>query len=79
VIRGWFEVGSRETERDMALARKIVGGLMMLIGGIWFLQGVNVLPGSFMTGSTFWAVTGAATLVVGLLVFAPFGNRASRP
>ena len=49
----------------MALARKIIGGIMVLIGGIWFLQGNNVLPGSFMTGSTFWAVVGGATLLAG--------------
>ena len=31
----------------------------MIVGAIWFLQGIRVLPGSFMTGSTFWAVGGA--------------------
>jgi len=28
----------------------VVGGILVLFGGIWFLQGINVLPGSFMTG-----------------------------
>jgi hypothetical protein len=36
---------------------------------VWFLQGINVLPGSFMTGQTKWAVYGVLTLVVGLVVF----------
>jgi hypothetical protein len=31
---------------------------------IWFLQGINVLPGSFMSGQMRWAVRG------GILVFA---------
>jgi hypothetical protein len=29
---------------------KIFAVLIMLMGGIWFLQGINVLPGSYMTG-----------------------------
>ncbi len=49
----------------------IVGGLMDLVGVVWLLQGVGVLPGSFMTGQLFWAVMGAILIVVGgLLVFA---------
>jgi hypothetical protein len=49
----------------------ILGGLMALVGGVWLLQGVGVLPGSFMTGQPFWAVTGAILLAVGgLLILA---------
>lgn len=55
----------------MRYALLIVGGLAALVGGIWLLQGVGVLPGSFMTGQVFWAVTGAVLLAVGgVLVFA---------
>ncbi len=55
----------------------VVGGLMILVGGVWFLQGIGILPGSFMTGQTFWAVTGAVSLAAGgLLVVAGF--RSSR-
>src|SRR5688572_3755590 len=51
----------------------IVGGLMFLMGGVWFLQGIGILPGSFMTGQAFWAVVGAVSLAVGgLLVLAGF-------
>ena len=46
----------------------IVGGLMILMGGVWLLQGIGILPGSFMTGQMFWAVMGAAFLAVGGLV-----------
>jgi hypothetical protein len=46
----------------------VVGGLMILMGGIWLLQGIGILPGSFMTGQMFWAVMGAAFLAVGGLV-----------
>ena len=44
----------------------VVGVLMMLMGTIWFLQGINILPGSFMTGQIRWAVYGGVTAFVGL-------------
>jgi hypothetical protein len=44
----------------------IVGVLMMLMGTIWFLQGINILPCSFMTGQIRWAVYGGGTAFVGL-------------
>ena len=51
----------------------IVGGLMILMGGVWLLQGIGILPGSFMTGQMFWAVMGAVLLAVGgLLVLVGF-------
>ena len=51
----------------------IVGGLMILMGGVWLLQGISILPGSFMTGQVFWAVMGAIFIAVGgLLVLAGF-------
>ena len=50
----------------------IFGVLLILAGAVWFLQGINVLPGSFMTGQKQWAVNGAITVVIGasLIVFA---------
>lgn len=55
----------------------IVGVLLVLMGGVWILQGINVLPGSFMTGQTKWAVIGAITAVIGiaLVVLARRGPR----
>ena len=48
----------------------IVCGPMLLIGCIWILQGINVLPGSFMTGDIKWAVFGAIlALAGGAIVF----------
>ena len=52
----------------MRYALLIAGGLMILMGGLWLLQGIGILPGSFMTGQMFWAVMGAAFLAVGGLV-----------
>jgi hypothetical protein len=44
-----------------------------LTGMVWILQGVGVLPGSFMTGDIVWAAIGAVLLFVsGLLLWAAF-------
>jgi hypothetical protein len=43
----------------------IFSGPFLLIGVIWILQGVNVLPGSFMTGHIQWAIYGAILAVIG--------------
>ena len=57
----------------------IVGGLVILMGGVWLLQGLGILPGSFMTGQTFWAVMGAVFLATGgLLALAGFLLHRSR-
>lgn len=50
----------------MRIALNVVGALCALMGCVWILQGINVLPGSFMTGQTKWAVYGALLLVVGV-------------
>jgi len=50
----------------MRIASTVVGVLCLLVGCIWFLQGINILPGSFMTGQTKWAVYGALLFIVGL-------------
>ena len=42
----------------------------MIVGVVWFLQGINVLPGSFMTGRTRWAVIGAVSFAVGIALLA---------
>ena len=53
-------------EDAMALILKIVATLLILVGIIWFLQGINVLPGSVMTGDMKWAVIGAVSVAVAL-------------
>ncbi len=50
----------------MRIAGGVLGALLILIGGIWILQGINLLPGSFMTGQLKWAVYGAIAAAVGL-------------
>lgn len=50
----------------------LVGILLLLAGGTFFLQGINILPGSFMTGDPQWAINGAVLIVIaiGLMLWA---------
>jgi hypothetical protein len=50
----------------MRIVLSILGVLFFLIGCVWVLQGINVLPGSFMTGQTKWAVYGGLLLAIGV-------------
>jgi hypothetical protein len=50
----------------MKVTLNIVGALLVLFGAIWFLQGINVLPGSFMTGQIRWAVYGGIAIAAGV-------------
>lgn len=58
----------------MKIVLNVVGAVLVLFGAIWFLQGINVLPGSFMTGQIQWAVYGGIAVAIGVsLLF--FANR----
>ena len=37
--------------------------VFILAGVTFFLQGINILPGSYMTGDPQWAVNGAVLIV----------------
>jgi hypothetical protein len=39
-----------------------------LVGVVWILQGVGIMPGSFMTGQSFWAAMGLLALIVGAVL-----------
>ncbi len=47
-------------------AVNVLIGLMALVGVIWILQGVGILPGSFMSGDPQWALIGGLLLVIAL-------------
>jgi hypothetical protein len=52
----------------MRIVMMVAGVLLLFVGCVWILQGINVLPGSFMTGQMKWAVIGAITLVIGIVL-----------
>jgi hypothetical protein len=59
----------------MRILLDIIGVLLVIAGSVWFLQGVNVLPGSFMTGQTKWAVYGGLAFVAGVLLLVSANRR----
>jgi hypothetical protein len=52
----------------MKIALNIIGGFLVLAGLVWFLQGINILPGSFMTGQVKWAINGGIAVIVGAVL-----------
>ena len=50
----------------MKLALQILAWLLILAGVVWFFQGINILPGSFMTGQIEWAIGGIFAAAVGI-------------
>jgi hypothetical protein len=56
----------------MKLFLNLIGGVIFLAGLVFFLQGINILPGSVMTGDPQWAVNGGimVALALGLFYFA---------
>jgi uncharacterized membrane protein len=61
----------------MRVLFNILGVLFLLVGCVWFLQGINVIPGSFMTGQTKWAIYGGLLLVAGIGVLIRTNRRRS--
>ena len=52
--------------------RRAIGAVLLVVGVVWFFQGIGVVEGSFMTGEAVWAVIGAACAAAGaVLVFRP--------
>ncbi len=52
----------------MRIVGVVVGLLLIVVGVIWILQGINLLPGSFMSGRSGYAVLGLVGTVVGLVI-----------
>jgi hypothetical protein len=52
----------------MRITLNIVGAILVVCGAVWFLQGINVLPGSFMTGQIRWAVYGGIAVATGAIL-----------
>lgn len=48
----------------------LVGAALVVAGVVWTLQGVGDIGGSFMTGSSTWAVIGPVIALAGLVIAA---------
>jgi uncharacterized membrane protein HdeD (DUF308 family) len=49
-------------------ASRIIGAVLVVVGAVWFAQGIDVLGGSSMTGNAFWAVVGFPMVVIGIVL-----------
>lgn len=56
---------------------RIIGVVLVLVGGLWTLQGLGIVGGSFMTGSQAWLIIGVVTVVMGVFLLVP--RRSRRP
>jgi hypothetical protein len=54
----------------MRIISSLIGVLMVLMGGVWFLQGIDLAWGamrrSFMEGDQHWAFYGGIVVVIGV-------------
>ena len=58
----------RETQMTyLKIGGDVVGALCLLLGVVWICQGVNVMPGSFMTGDVGRSSGGDVLAVMALL------------
>lgn len=48
---------------------KIWSYILIFTGVVWFFQGINILPGSFMTGVIGWAIAGIFSAAAGLWLY----------
>jgi hypothetical protein len=53
----------------------ILGMILILAGTVFFLQGINIIPGSFMTGQREWALYGGISILAGILLVYIYRNR----
>ena len=49
----------------MKIIWDVIGVALILAGGIWFIQGVGLLPGSVMSGQAQWAIYGGIAILLG--------------
>ncbi len=53
----------------MRWLRGILGAVLLVLGVVWIGQGLNVIPGSFMTGQVIWAIVGAILVAGAIYLF----------
>jgi hypothetical protein len=67
---------------EVTVGRKVLalvfGALMILVGGVWTLQGLGYLKGSVMTGQSVWAIIGPILAGFGVALIL-VGLRGPRP
>ena len=54
--------------RAARAAAVVVGAIIALLGLLFAGQGLNLIPGSFMTGNRMWFYIGVVAAVVGMVL-----------
>jgi uncharacterized membrane protein len=62
---------------EMKWLLNIIGVILILVGIVFFLQGINILLGSFMSGEPLYSLLGILLVAVGMIILA-FTNRRAR-
>jgi glucose dehydrogenase len=52
----------------MRVSRLVVAIFLALVGLVWIGQGTNMIAGSAMSGSPFWAIVGLVLIAVALVI-----------
>jgi hypothetical protein len=61
----------------MKIAMTVIGVILVFIGSVWILQGINILPGSFMSGHIQYFFLGLVIDIIGIALII-FGNRSRK-
>ena len=56
------------TSRIGRIALITVGVIALILGGVWAGQGMNLIPGSFMTGDRMWFSIGLVLAILGIIL-----------
>jgi uncharacterized membrane protein len=57
----------------------VMGVVLILMGVLWTMQGLDIVGGSAMSGQTLWAVVGPIVVIVGaVLLFRGLRMQATR-
>jgi uncharacterized membrane protein YccC len=59
---------SRNPWLRMSALPRAIGIVLVVVGGVWVLQGIGVAQGSVMSGNPLWAVIGGVLVVAGAVV-----------
>ena len=59
---------SNVTSRPGRFALITVGVVALIVGGVFAGQGLNLIPGSFMTGNRMWLAIGLIVAIVGIIL-----------
>jgi hypothetical protein len=51
--------------------RRAIATVLLVVGVVWFFQGIGVIRGSFMTDEAVWAIIGVGCALVGAALLRP--------